>query len=923
MLALGPIAFLNPWLLTGLILLPLAYIIIRAIPPAPRRYFFPATWLTRELDTNAADVKATPWWLILMRLLLLGLIITALAHPVLPPQQQLARTGPAVIVVDNDWATAPDWPSRREALLGLLSQLESQGRQASLATTAAPVDGWPEALELETPATLAEKIRAMAPSPWMPDYETALDLAMPLLAQADASVFYLSSGLNFGGAGDFISKLSAEAPLDIAVDSDAGLRQIAFAAVKPSPKGFAFLLIRGEEAPALTVTLVAKDGGGLVLASQQVEFKTGQVRYDGDFSIPAQLRGRAASLSVEGVRSAAATYVLDARSHRPLVGLIDTPANRGTAPFQSPLFYLGRALSPYATLERGSVDTVLKASPAIIMLPDQGRLPGAQQEVLSRWVDAGGVLVRFAGPNMLADDGHVSDPLLPVRLRTQPRIIGGSLSWSNALGVSDFDESSPFAGIQIAEDVRVERQALARSSSLGSGTVWSKLSDGTPLVSAAPRGTGQLVLFHTTADPQWSNLALSGTFVEMLQRLLYLASSGQALPSGAAEPMLMTQFLTGRGRLSAPPERIANTKYSAPLSKAAGPDNPPGLYENSVGRVAVNLASAAGPISPRTELLSIKAATGSLPVRDVNGILDRSLQPLIYHIIIILVLADILACLWLRGGFQAPKRLAQRLVKAAGAAAGLAAVMSSPDTQAQETPIAQLAANVRLACLETGVAAVDELCLDGVDGLARQLNLRTSVWTGPTQLVRASQENLGLFPILFWPLQPGGLTLSDSEAQRLATYLSAGGMLVIDTGAGVSGQARLDTTLGPPELLASLAQQIALPPLSMLNREHVLSHSFYILSRTPGRRGDGQVWLEAGGEAQGAPVSSIILGNADWFSSWAKVQTSLPGYAGGDGRREELAVRFGINLVMYALTGTYKADQVHLPALLERVGRDE
>ena len=32
-----------------------------------------------------------------------------------------------------------------------------------------------------------------------------------------------------------------------------------------------------------------------------------------------------------------------------------------------------------------------------------------------------------------------------------------------------------------------------------------------------------------------------------------------------------------------------------------------------------------------------------------------------------------------------------------------------------------------------------------------------------------------------------------------------------------------------------------------------------------------------------------------------------------------MTVRSGINMVMYALTGTYKADQVHIPAILERL----
>lgn len=43
--------------------------------------------------------------------------------------------------------------------------------------------------------------------------------------------------------------------------------------------------------------------------------------------------------------------------------------------------------------------------------------------------------------------------------------------------------------------------------------------------------------------------------------------------------------------------------------------------------------------------------------------------------------------------------------------------------------------------------------------------------------------------------------------------------------------------------------------------------------------------------------------------------------SGSDPRQREMALRAGVNLVMYALTGNYKADQVHVPALLERLGQ--
>jgi hypothetical protein len=68
-----------------------------------------------------------------------------------------------------------------------------------------------------------------------------------------------------------------------------------------------------------------------------------------------------------------------------------------------------------------------------------------------------------------------------------------------------------------------------------------------------------------------------------------------------------------------------------------------------------------------------------------------------------------------------------------------------------------------------------------------------------------------------------------------------------------------------------------------------------------------------------------VIGGNDWAAAWALDESGAPmvpvgrGYAGE--RQRELALRFGVNLIMHVLTGNYKSDQVHVPALLERLGQ--
>jgi hypothetical protein len=72
-------------------------------------------------------------------------------------------------------------------------------------------------------------------------------------------------------------------------------------------------------------------------------------------------------------------------------------------------------------------------------------------------------------------------------------------------------------------------------------------------------------------------------------------------------------------------------------------------------------------------------------------------------------------------------------------------------------------------------------------------------------------------------------------------------------------------------------------------------------------------------------VSPVLIGGGDWAAAWAIApdgMAMLPVGRGQAGERQrEMAFRFGVNLVMYVLSGNYKSDQIHVPALLERLGQ--
>ena len=106
-------------------------------------------------------------------------------------------------------------------------------------------------------------------------------------------------------------------------------------------------------------------------------------------------------------------------------------------------------------------------------------------------------------------------------------------------------------------------------------------------------------------------------------------------------------------------------------------------------------------------------------------------------------------------------------------------------------------------------------------------------------------------------------------------------------------------------------------------RDHVLTKAFYLLGDFPGRWTGGRVWVERRGGRHNDGVSSVIIGANDWSGAWAVDRLGaamFPVVPQGELQRE-MAYRFGVNWVMYALTGNYKTDQVHVPAIIERLGQ--
>ena len=124
-------------------------------------------------------------------------------------------------------------------------------------------------------------------------------------------------------------------------------------------------------------------------------------------------------------------------------------------------------------------------------------------------------------------------------------------------------------------------------------------------------------------------------------------------------------------------------------------------------------------------------------------------------------------------------------------------------------------------------------------GLGNALTQRTAVEPGPPMGVDPETDELSLFPVLYWPLDPAKMP-SEKAMEHLSRYLTSGGMLVIDTQTGAAGSRGASAVD-----MRQLARGLNLPPLAPVDQDHVLSRSFYLLATFPGRWRGTRVWAEA------------------------------------------------------------------------------
>lgn len=911
-----PLAFTTPWLLSAFVALPVLWILLRAVPPAPIRRRFPGVALLLGLQDDESVMDRTPWWLLLLRMLLIAALIIGLAGPVLNPEERSDSDAPLLVVLDGGWASGPAWAEQSELLESTLREADRSGRDAALLRLTDP-----QAVEFLPAGALVRRIPDAAPLAWLPDDADVQTVLAEIEGLGFDSVWF-SDGLEFEGRDRLRTALQAAGQLRVVQSSDPvlAIQSVGF------DDGILTATVR-RSAPVASVErqieVKGLDPNGVdrTLARAALRFDGADLQTDVSFSLPSELRGRITQFAIEGLRSAGAVYLTDDALKRREVAIISTRDDREGLELLSPSHYLRQALVETTELIEAAIPVVIPANPNVIILADIATLAPAEEEALIEWTQEGGLLLRFAGPQMAASDLSRSEehPLMPVRLRAGGRSVGGAMSWGEPKTLAPFTEDSPFFGLPLPEDVRVTAQVVAQPDPSLADRVLAELSDGTPLVTRKAVGQGQVVLFHVSANAEWSGLPLSGLFVQMLDRLAVLsAKSGSAADVMEGTIWQPLQVMDGLGRLS-DAKTLSGIAGEVISQEALGPDVMPGLYQNGEEVFARNVFAAGDD-------LRAFDWPASVTIEGLEQDVTSDLTSWFLIAALALLAIDTVLSLMLSGRLSG-------LRAAPSALAALALLgATSTDLGAQEAP--RLTDEIALGYVVTGDQRIDDMSYAGLYGLSNVLFSRTSIEPVPPEAVDLETSELAFFPFLYWPISLDQPLPSGEAYAKLNQYLRSGGMILFDT--RDADVARLGSGSPNGRKLQALAQPLDIPQLEVVPKDHVLTRTFYLLQDFPGRYASREVWVEAApadaAQVEGMPfrnlndgVTPVVIGGNDWASAWATNEFGVylnPVGRGLQGERQrEIAYRFGVNLIMHVLTGNYKSDQVHVPALLDRLGQ--
>lgn len=870
--------FLSPIALFVLAALPIIYIVSRFIPNTPKKINFGAVFILKNISAPRPIPKHAPLWLKILRLIMAGCFIVACAMPILQnPNSAKIISKNILLVIDDDVANANEFAQIKSELKNYID-IESAKNNA-LKIIVQNCNS-----EILNPFDNSQNTKnyldTLIPKPVICNRENYLKTLGKI--NENLRVIYIANNINGQNDDKFFETLNKISNGDLIIR-------------RPN-NNFAIIESANIEKNGIRLNVISNGqfSQRITIFGENSKILIGNNVHNGEnfIEISQNILRSAQYLKIDGQNNAAATYIIDAFNRRPLV--LTPKANPSDAPLLSDANFINSAIEIIGDVKNydGKID--LKAAPNAIVFGDTENFDDAQTNALTQYLRNGGTIIRFLGPKSLSKE---ESPFFTAPINLTPHILSTGFAVEN-LSIAPLPKNSIFSDIELPQKINIGQSILFKSANNDAKTLIN-LSDGAPLLSMREIGDGKLYMFHTSAAPIWSDIGLSNLQLAFLKRII-MQTSAKAIPANTLEANAIlrpTIVIDANGQLSKNTNGIK--PFITPITNQTKVDNDhaAGIYEGNGATLVINAGTNIKDLKQQNfpKYQDFKSDTKSF-----------ALYSYILFFGFILFLIDNMILNLPRINFR----------KASGIVTGLILIgFLIPHQTIAQTKTQDKSDDIKLTYIITADNNTNEQAKSGLNGISQILRRRTNIEPSGVIGLDPEKDELAKHPIIYWLLPKNSQSLTSEAVQNLNKYMQNGGILFIDT-RGLSMEPKR-----AQDILKTAVNGLKIPPLEKVPPNHVLRKTFYILQNFPGFYSNAGLWVQSDATTNYSAndgVSPIIISNGDLARAWAQKSPDNGFDAINDDFAHELSLRVGINIYLYALTGQYKADQVHVRSLLER-----
>ena len=908
-MSINNIAFTYPFALLLLLFSPVIWKILKSKPLTVELKKFPAISLISKIKSVDNTFENNSLLIIILRFLIFILLVIALSKPYYRNVAKNNELQQVLLIVDDSWESGISWYSKIEKIKGLLDSNSLENISYSLVTSSKVNEEKFKFLKNKNSSEILAFINSIKPNSWNSDFSDLFKFLEPNLKNFE-SIFWFTESMISESKKKFFLKIK-DNNLKIIETLNKDLPPLIFLKEQEIKGNYNFeiydfsnfyknVVIDCYDIKDRLILRKNVKGSDKSNANWNITEVTLKISKEFDDSI--------IYFHFNNLMSSTAKIIKTNISGQKKIGIIQPNYNKKMREFSRANFYIENAMKSNHNISIGSVSDLISRKISLMFSDDSDSSIISEEKKIIDWIESGGTFVKFGGEKFL----NTINKKLNKRFfgtfepESDPINLDHELSFRKDLSIKKFKKGSLFYGLVVPEKIKINKYIeLKKDLEFKNFQHLAYLENGAPLITEFEIGKGKLVFFHIPANTDWSTLPFSILFVNILEKLnLYSIGVKENSNNQIFKPF---KILDGLGGFEDPSLNTMNLN-SKDLKDNTYPlnyQNPPGIYKNKSDVYGLNIPN----------YLKDKKYSFSFPdeylINEFDKFEVKNLRKNIIFCILFLFLLETLLTLQNRDIFKI--KLFRSSTKFLGLILIITTVLTFKVQSADE--VINKVNTTKLAYVKTGNKVVDEISKNGILSISEYITSKTSVILGAPDEIDLNEDDIFFYPILYFPFINSKETVSEKKIRKIQNFINNGGILIFDCKNNFE-KLFIDDCLD--DILLSFKDLDITNPIKLQN-DNTLSKSFYLLKEFPGRRNQ-DVFISFNNQINNNEVVSVIFGINDWSGSWAKSKNGfeLPILSENEEQRT-LSFRFGVNIIIYSLTGNYKSDQVHVPEILKRM----